>query len=110
VQGLVDRSLRVKREAGVDLGRYLARDDFEDFGAELDEQPVERGVNLLVDAAAVLLGVRDRFVNQGRVLGLFGRREDEGGVRSGILGLVLSNGWAGRQMRRRRRRGRESGG
>ena len=48
VQRLVDAGLRVEAEARVDLGAHLARDDLQDLLAELDQQPVQRGVDLVV--------------------------------------------------------------
>lgn len=50
VQSLVNRGLLVERETGVDLGRNLAGDDFENLLAELDEEAVEGGVNFLVES------------------------------------------------------------
>lgn len=50
VQSLVNRGLLVERETGVDLGRDLAGDDFENLLAELDEEAVEGGVNFLVES------------------------------------------------------------
>lgn len=41
----------------------------------------------------MLLAVLDSGVDQFGVFGLLGSREDQGGVGSGILGLVLANGW-----------------
>jgi hypothetical protein len=92
VQGLVDRSLGVEGEPRVHLGRDLAGDDLENLLAELDEEAVEGGVDLVVLRAAVLLGVGDGLVYQGGVLGLLGGGEDERRVGRGILGLVLGDG------------------
>ena len=82
---------------GVDLGGDLAGDDLEDLGAELDEQAVERELNLLVGRAALGLGVGDGLVDQGGVLGLLGGGEDERGVGRRILRLVLADGWGAGQ-------------
>lgn len=93
VEGLVDRGLGVKGEGGVDLGRDLAGDDLEDPLAELDEEVVERRLDLLVDRATLLaLDVGNGGVQHSGVLGLLGGRENEGGVGGGVLGLVLANG------------------
>lgn len=92
VQGLVDRGLGVKGEAGVDLGRDLAGDDLEDLLAELDQETVQRSIDLVVDRAALLLGVGNGIVDELGVLGLLGGSQDQGRVGGGILRLVLANG------------------
>ena len=92
VQGLVDRGLSVEGEAGVDLGGDLARDDLENLLAELDKEAVEGGVDLLINGAAVLLGVVDSLIDQLCVLGLLGRGQDERRVGRCILRLVLVDG------------------
>lgn len=84
---------------GVDLGGDLTGDDLEDLGAELDQEAVERELNLLLGRAALALGVRNGLVDQGGVLGLLGGGEDEGGVGRRILGLVLADGWRNVSMR-----------
>ena len=91
-QGLVNGGLCVEREAGVDLSGDLAGDDVEDLLAELDEEVVEGGIDLLLGGLAVLHTVGDSIVNELGVLGLLGGGEDEGGVGGGILRLVLANG------------------
>jgi hypothetical protein len=48
-------------------------------------------LDLLVDAATLLLGVLERGLEQAGVLLLLGGGEDEGGVGRGVLGLVLSD-------------------
>jgi hypothetical protein len=94
VEGLVDRGLGVKGEPGVDLGGDLAGNNLENLLAELDQQAVEGIVDLLLNVAALLLGVVDGDVYQLGVLGLLGGGQDEGGVGGGILGLVLGDGCA----------------
>ena len=89
MQRLGHAGLDIEAELGIDLSRDLARHDLEDLGAELDEQRVEGGVDLLVDALAVGLAVRDGIVDQLGVLGLLGRGEDERRVGRGVLRLVL---------------------
>ena len=91
LQGLVDGSLGVERETGVDLGRNLAGNYLQDLTAELDQESVKSIVDLLVQVATLLLGKVDGGIDQLGVLGLLGSSEDERGVGSGILGLVLSN-------------------
>lgn len=93
VQRLVDRSLGAEGEAGVDFGRHLAGDDGEDLLAELDQEPVQSRVYLVVDGSALLLGVLDGHIDQLGVLGLIGSLQDQGGVGRSILGLVFANGW-----------------
>jgi hypothetical protein len=92
VERLVDRGLCAERESGVDLGGDLAGDDLEDLLAELDEEVVQRGVDLLGERAALSLGRGHGGVQQRSVLGLLGRREDQRGVGGGILRLVLADG------------------
>lgn len=92
VQGLVDRGLGVEGEAGVNLGRDLAGDDLEDLLAELDQETVQRSIDLIVDRAALLLGVGNGVVDELGVLGLLGGSQDQGRVGGSILRLVLANG------------------
>lgn len=91
MQGLVDRGLGVKREAGVHLGRDLAGDNLENLLAKLDEEAVQGVVDLRVDVATLLLAVLDGHVHQLGVLGLLGGSQDERRVGGGILGLVLGD-------------------
>lgn len=93
LEGLVDGSLGVKGELGVNLGGDTAGNDLENLLAKLDEEAVEGVVNLSVDVTALGLGVGDGIVNQLGVLGLLGSGEDERRVGGGILGLVLVDGW-----------------
>lgn len=92
VQGLVHGSFRVEGEAGVDLSRDLAGDDLENLLAELDEESVERGIDLLVKGLSVSLAIFYGSVDELGVLWLLGGGEDQGRVGSGILGLVLVDG------------------
>ena len=92
MERLVNRRLCAERESGVDLSGDLAGDDLEDLLAELDEEVVEGGIDLLLGGLAVLHTVGDGIVNELGVLGLLGSGEDEGGVGGGILRLVLANG------------------
>ena len=91
-QGLVNGGLCVEREAGVDLSGDLAGDDVEDLLAELDEEVVECGVNLVLDVVRVVLAPGDGGIDELGVLGLLGGRENQGGVGGRILGLVLVDG------------------
>lgn len=92
LKGLVDGALGVEGQLGVDLSGDLAGNDLEDLLAELNQQAVQGGIDLLVDGLAVLLAVSDSGVDQGSVLGLLGGSQDQGGVGGGILGLVLADG------------------
>ena len=92
LKGLLDGTLGVERQLGVDLGGDLAGDDVEDLLSELDEKTVEGGLNLLVEGLAILLTVGNGSVDESSVLGLLGSGENQGGVGGGILGLVLANG------------------
>jgi hypothetical protein len=56
---------------------------------------VDGGVDLLGNRAALRLGLRNCRIQQRRILGLLRRRENQGGVGGGILGLVLANGCDG---------------
>jgi hypothetical protein len=53
VAGLLNRLLGVEREACVDLCRDFAGHDLEDFLAELNEETVQSGIDLLVKALAL---------------------------------------------------------
>lgn len=92
VKSLVDRSLGVEGEGGIDLSGDLAGDDLENLLAELDKEVVESGINLLLRGAGALLGLSDGGVEESAVLGLLGGSENQGGVGGGILGLVLGHG------------------
>lgn len=91
-EGLVDRGLCVEREAGVNLGGDLAGDNVEDLLAELDEEAVECGVDLVLDVVGVVLAPGNGGINELCVLGLLGSRKNQGGVGGRILGLVLVDG------------------
>lgn len=92
MQSLVHGGLGVEGEPSVNLGGNLAWDDVEDLLAELDEQVVEGGIDLLVEVLAVVLAVGDRGVDELGVLRLLGGSEDQRWVGGGILGLVLVDG------------------
>lgn len=92
LKGLVDGALGVEGQLGVDLGRDLAGDDLQDLLAELDQEAVESVLDLLIKGRALLLAVGNSGIDQGGVLGLLGSSQDQGGVGSGILGLVLADG------------------
>lgn len=91
-KSLVDGSLGIEREAGINLGGDLSGDDLEDLLAELDEKGVKGAVNLVVDGSAGGLAGLDSGINELGVVGLLGSSEDQGRVGSGILRLVLVNG------------------
>lgn len=92
VKGLVDGSLGVERQLGVDLSRDLAGDDLQDLLAELNQETVQGGVDLVGDGLAVLLAVGNSSIDESGILGLLGCGQDQGGVGGGILGLVLADG------------------
>ena len=92
LKGLLDGTLGVEGQLGVNLSGDLAGNDLEDLLSELNEETVESGLDLLVEGLAVLLAVGDGSVDESGVLGLLGSGEDQGGVGGGILGLVLANG------------------
>lgn len=58
----------------------------------MHEEVVQRGIDLFINALAVLLSVCNSLVNELRILGLLRRGEDQRGVGGGILRLVLANG------------------
>lgn len=92
-EGLVDGGLGVEGQLGVDLGGDLAGDDLEDLLAELNEETVKGGIDLLVDGLALGLTVGNGGIDESSVLGLLGGSQDQGGVGGGILGLVLANSY-----------------
>lgn len=91
-QSLVNGGLCAEGENGVDLGGDLAGNDLKNLLAELDEEVVQGRVNLLVEGAALRLGLGNGSVEQRSVLGLLGGGEDQGRVGGGILRLVFANG------------------
>ena len=92
MQRLINARLLIEAEPRIHLRAHLARHDLEDLAAELHEQVVERGVDLVVNVLAMLLAVRARVVDELSVLGLLGRLEDERRVGRGVLRLVLVDG------------------
>jgi hypothetical protein len=53
VKGLVDGGLGIEREASINLGGDLSGNDLENLLAELNQELVKGGVNLLVDVLAL---------------------------------------------------------
>lgn len=92
MKGLVNRGLGVERETSIDLSGDLAGDDIKDLLAELNEETVQGGVDLLVKSDTLLLAGSDGGVDEAGVLGLLGRSQDQRGVGGGILRLVLVDG------------------
>jgi hypothetical protein len=62
VKGLVDGSLGVEGETGIDLGGDLAGDDLENLLAELNEKVVESSLDLLVKGLALWGGFSNRSI------------------------------------------------
>ena len=92
MKGLVNRGLGVERETSIDLSGDLAGDDIKDLLAELNEETVQGGVDLLVKSDALLLAGSDGGVDEAGVLGLLGGSQDQRVVGGGILRLVLVDG------------------
>lgn len=92
LEGLVDGALGVEGQLGVDLSGDLAGDDLQDLLAELNQETVQSGLNLLIDGLALGLTVGNGGIDQSGVLRLLGSSQDQGGVGGGILGLVLADG------------------
>ncbi len=65
------------------------------FAAELDEQAVEGGIDLLVNGGAVPLAYAMATSITLAYSGFLAGGQDEGRVGRGILGFVLGNGWTG---------------
>lgn len=94
VEGLVDGSLGVEGVVSIDLSGDLSWDDLQDLLAELDEETVEGGVDLVVDVCStVLLAVGDGNIDESGILWLLGGSQDQGRVGGGILWLVLADGY-----------------
>lgn len=49
VESLLDRGLGVERETGIDLSGDLAGDNLENLLAELHQEVVEGGIDLVID-------------------------------------------------------------
>ena len=77
-----NRGSRIKTEPRIDLGRNPARNDGQDFAAEMHQQMVHH----LVQWPATVGG--DFGVQQRRVFGFLYRFENQRGVGGGVLGLV----------------------
>ena len=92
MKGLVNGSLGVEGETGIDLSGDLSWDNLQDLLSELDEETVKSGIDLVVDGATVLLSVLDGGINKWCVLLLLCGGEDEGWVGGGVLWLVRGNG------------------
>lgn len=90
-EGLVNGGLGVEGQLGVNLGGDLAGDDLEDLLAELNEETVQGGIDLLINGLAMGLTVGNGRVDKSSVLGLLGGSQDQGGVGGGILGIVLAD-------------------
>ena len=52
---LSEGCLHVEGESGIDFGRDLAGHNLKDLTSELDQEVVERGINLVVDVLALLV-------------------------------------------------------
>ena len=92
VQCLLNAPLLVKREGRIDLSRHFPGYDLQNLTAELHQEVVEGGVDLLVDVLAMLLSVLNRLVDELGVFGLLGGGEDQRWVGRGILRLILVDG------------------
>ena len=92
VQCLLHGGLLVEGESGVNLSRDTAGNDVKNLLAELNKEVVQCSIDLLLNAAAMLLSVLNGLVDELGVLGLLGGGEDQGRVGGGILRLVLANG------------------
>ena len=91
LKGLVDGALGVEGQLGIDLSRDLTGNDLQDLLAELNQETVQSGLNLLIDGLALSLTVGNGGIDQSSVLRLLGSSQDQGGVGGGILGLVLAD-------------------
>lgn len=91
LKSLVDGSLGIEGELGVNLGGDLSGDDVKNLLSELNKETVESGLNLLIEGLSVLLAVGNGSVDKSGVLGLLGSSENQRRVGGGILGLVLAN-------------------
>lgn len=85
-------ALLVEAEPGVDLGGDSAGDDLEDLATEEDEELVDGGLDLCLEAAALAASEGNGGVDETLVLLHPGRGEDEAGVGGGVLRLELLHG------------------
>lgn len=92
MKSLVDRLFCAEGETRINFGGDLAGDDLEDLLAELHEEVVEAGIDLLVQVFAVRLAVLDGGIDQLSILGLLGGGKDQGGVGRRILRVVFGDG------------------
>lgn len=94
MQGFFNTGFCVKREAGIDLGRNLAGNSFQDLFTKFNQETVEGGINLGVDVLLEFLCLRicDGNVDKLGIFSLFGGGENYRGVCGSILRCVLYNG------------------
>lgn len=92
MESLINGSLGIEGETGVDLSRDLSWDNLQDLLSELDEETVKGGIGLVINRATVLLSVFDGSINELGVLLLLCGGENQGWVGGGILWLVGGNG------------------
>lgn len=89
MQSLLNGSLLVEGESGINLCRDLAWHDLQDLLAELHEEVIQCRIDLLFNGATVLLAVLNSVVDELGVLLLLRGSEDQGWVGGSILWLVL---------------------
>jgi hypothetical protein len=76
-------------ESSVNFGRDLAGHNLQNLAAELDQQVVKGGINLVLDASALGFAILHSLVNESGIFWLLGSSKNEGRVGGGILRLVL---------------------
>ena len=90
--GFVDGGGGIERDTRVNLGRYAARNDFEDFAAEIDDQVVNDfgGKGGAVEPVAFIVG--DGFFEQVFILIHLHGGKNEGWIGGGVPRCKLLHG------------------
>lgn len=92
MHSLLNGSLDIERESGVNFSGNLSWDNLQDLLSELNQETIKCGINLLVNVTSLFLSVCNGGVDELGILGLLGCRKDKGGVGGSVLGLVFADG------------------
>jgi hypothetical protein len=93
VKSLLNRSLGIERESGIDLSRNLSWNNLQDFLSELYQKSIKCSINLLVNVAPLVLSICDSGIDEFGIIWLLGCGENKGRVGGRVLGLVFADRW-----------------
>ncbi len=89
VAGFFHRRLDIEGKTGVDFRGNPAGHDIEDLRTESDQEIIDDLLGERLAAERGPLVIRDRLLEEGLVLRLLHRLEDQGRIRRSVLGRVL---------------------